>query len=297
MSGRIGFVGLGIMGGAMARNLAERGWDVIGLDLSPDRRDEAARHGVTLAADVAELARRAPIILTSLPSPGAVSATADAIAAAGIEPRVVAETSTLALEDKLAFERTLSAAGHVALDCPLSGTGAQAQTRDLVVYASGDTAAIARTMPVFADFAREAHDLGRFGNGTRMKLVANLLVAIHNVASAEAMVLGAKAGLDPDQIVKLVAMGAGNSRIFELRAPMMAADRYEPPTMKVSIWQKDMDVIGRFAAELGVETPLFSASAPIYTAAIEAGLGGLDTAAVCRVIESRSGVDRSHQPG
>jgi 3-hydroxyisobutyrate dehydrogenase-like beta-hydroxyacid dehydrogenase len=224
-------------------------------------------------------------------------ATAEAIAAAGVEPRVVAETSTLALEDKLAFERTLSAAGHVALDCPLSGTGAQAETRDLAVYASGDTAAIARAMPAFADFAREAHDLGRFGNGTRMKLVANLLVAIHNVASAEAMVLGAKAGLDPDQIVKLVAMGAGNSRIFELRAPMMAADRYEPPTMKVSIWQKDMDVIGRFAAELGVETPLFSASAPIYTAAIEAGLGGLDTAAVCRVIESRSGVDRSHQPG
>jgi 3-hydroxyisobutyrate dehydrogenase-like beta-hydroxyacid dehydrogenase len=295
MSGTVGFVGLGIMGGAMARNLAERGWTVIGLDLSPDRREEAARHGVTIAADVADLARRAPIILTSLPSPAAVSATAAAIAAAGVAPRIIAETSTLALEDKLAFERTLSAAGHLALDCPLSGTGAQAQTRDLVVYASGDTAAIARAMPVFADLSREAHDLGRFGNGTRMKLVANLLVAIHNVASAEAMVLGAKAGLDPDQIVKLVSMGAGNSRIFELRAPMMAANVYEPPTMKISVWQKDMEVIRRFAAELGVEVPVFSASAPIYSDAIEAGLGGLDTAAVCQVIEARSGIERSHQ--
>jgi putative dehydrogenase len=134
-----------------------------------------------------------------------------------------------------------------------------------------------------------------FGNGTRMKLVANLLVAIHNVASAEAMALGIKAGLDPDQIVKLISTGAGTSRIFELRAPMMAADHYEPPTMKVAVWQKDMSVIGRFAAELGVQTPLFSASAPVYDAAIEAGLGGLDTAAVLRVIEQQSGMARGHK--
>ena len=292
MRGTVGVIGLGIMGGAIARNLVERGWEVVGFDLSPERRDEAAATGVTLAPDVADLAGRAERIITSLPSPAAVAATAQAIADAKVGPRVVAEASTLALADKVAFETVLSAAGHHALDCPLSGTGAQAQTRDLVVYASGDTDAIARTMPVFADFSREAHDLGAFGNGTRMKLVANLLVAIHNVASAEAMVLGAKAGLDPDQVVQLISTGAGTSRIFELRAPMMAADRYEPPTMKVSVWQKDMDVIGRFAAELGVETPLFSASGSIYDAAIEAGLGGLDTAAVCRVIESRSGLVR-----
>jgi 3-hydroxyisobutyrate dehydrogenase-like beta-hydroxyacid dehydrogenase len=126
-----------------------------------------------------------------------------------------------------------------------------------------------------------------------MKLVANLLVAIHNVASAEAMVLGMKAGLDPDQIVKLVGAGAGSSRIFELRAPMMAADVYEPATMKVSVWQKDMDVIGKFAAELGVATPLFSASGAIYDDAMKQGLGPLDTAGVCRVIEARSGATRS----
>ncbi|NNM70955.1 NAD(P)-dependent oxidoreductase [Enterovirga aerilata] len=290
--GSVGIVGLGIMGGAIARNLVERGWRVVGFDVSPERRDEAQAHGVALAADVAELVRQAPLILTSLPGPEAAAATAKAIAAAEAGPRVVAEASTLALEDKLAFETVMAAAGHAALDCPLSGTGAQARSRDLVVYASGARDAIARAMPVFADFAREAHDLGRFGNGTRMKLVANLLVAIHNVASAEAMVLGMKAGLDPDQIVKLVSGGAGTSRIFELRAPMMAADRYEPATMKTAIWQKDMDVIRRFAAELGVETPLFSASGPIYEAAVAAGLGAVDTACVCRVIESRSGLRR-----
>jgi putative dehydrogenase len=292
MKGTVGLVGLGIMGGAMARNLAAAGWDVLGFDVSPERCSEARGSGVTIATDVADLARRAPVIITSLPSPKAVIETANAIAAAGTESRIVAEASTLALDDKLAFERVLAGAGHVALDCPLSGTGAQAQTKDLVVYASGDSASIARLMPLFGDFSREAHDLGPYGNGTRMKLVANLLVAIHNVASAEAMVLGMKAGLDPKQIVKLIGTGAGTSRIFELRAPMMAEDSYEPPSMKVSVWQKDMQVIGKFASELGVVTPLFSTTGPIYDAAIEQGLGALDTAAVCRVIEERAGYNR-----
>jgi len=121
-----------------------------------------------------------------------------------------------------------------------------------------------------------------------MKYVANLLVAIHNVASAEAMVLGMKAGLDPQQINDLIAGGAGNSRIWELRAPMMARNEYLPATMKIDIWQKDMDVIGHFATALGVPTPTFSATIPIYAAAQAQGHGAEDTAAVCAVLEAMS---------
>jgi 3-hydroxyisobutyrate dehydrogenase-like beta-hydroxyacid dehydrogenase len=137
-------------------------------------------------------------------------------------------------------------------------------------------------MPVFADFSRQAHDLGAFGNGMKMKFVANLLVAIHNVASAEAMVLGMKAGLDPAQIFKLIQSGAGNSRVFELRAPMMVEDRYDGDnlTMRVSTWQKDMKVIGEYAASVGCPTPLFSASEPIYRAALSTGMP-MRTPAAC----------------
>jgi L-threonate 2-dehydrogenase len=145
---------------------------------------------------------------------------------------------------------------------------------------------------VFARFARASHYLGAFGNGSRMKFVANLLVAIHNVASAEAMVLGIKAGLDPEAVVKVIADGAGTSRVFELRAPMMARGDYQPPSMKIDLWQKDMAVIGDFARSLGVATPLFAASAPIYNAAIGQGLGGDDTAAVCAVLEQMAGIAR-----
>src|SRR5207248_4474300 len=113
----------------------------------------------------------------------------------------------------------LAEAGHTALDCPISGTGAQAKGKDIVVYASGDRAAIARLEPAFLGFARKVYDLGAYGNGSKMKFVANHLVAIHNVAAAEAMVLAMKAGLDPHRVVEVVGSGAGTSRVFELRAP------------------------------------------------------------------------------
>ncbi|HEX2726113.1 MAG TPA: NAD(P)-dependent oxidoreductase [Beijerinckiaceae bacterium] len=294
MKGLVGVVGLGIMGGAIARNLVSAGWHVVGFDIDAARRAELAEAGVAVTADVAALAREAPVILTSLPSAAALHDIVGRIAAAGVPRRIVVETSTLALDDKLAAEAALTAAGHVALDCPLSGTGAQAKVKDLVVYASGDSASIAQLQLLFADFARQVHDLGAFGNGSRMKFVANLLVAIHNVASAEAMVLGIKAGLDPHQLVKLVGAGVGTSRVFDLRAPMMADNAYEPATMKVSVWQKDMAVIGRFAADLGCPTPLFSATEPIYAAAMESGHAAHDTAAVCAVLETMAGIKRGH---
>jgi 3-hydroxyisobutyrate dehydrogenase-like beta-hydroxyacid dehydrogenase len=291
--GTIGVIGLGIMGGAIARNLKAAGWRVVGYDIDAARNTELKAAGVQIAQSTGELARTVSLILTSLPDPRALETTVREIVAAGLDRRVVVELSTFSLDDKEKAERALRAAGHAMLDCPLSGTGAQARTKDLVVYASGDTAAIASLMLLFSDFAREAHDLGAFGNGSRMKFVANLLVAIHNVASAEAFVLGMKAGLDPQQILKLVSAGAGNSRVFELRGPMMAANRYDEATMKISTWQKDMAIIGKFARDLGCPTPLFNASEPVYAAALAGGHGAQDTAAVCAVLEVGAGLKRS----
>jgi L-threonate 2-dehydrogenase len=186
----------------------------------------------------------------------------------------------------------LKKAGHIALDCPVSGTGAQAKVKDLVIYASGDAKNIAKLRQLFLGFAKSVHDLGAFGNGSRMKYVANLLVAIHNVASAEAMVLGMKSGLDPQTILDLVKPGAGNSRVFELRAPMMVKDDYEDATMKIKVWQKDLAVIGDYAASIGAPTPLMSATLPIYAAAMSTGHAMHDTAAVCAVLEAMAGYHR-----
>jgi 3-hydroxyisobutyrate dehydrogenase-like beta-hydroxyacid dehydrogenase len=126
-----------------------------------------------------------------------------------------------------------------------------------------------------------------------MKYVANLLVAIHNVASAEAMVLGMKAGLPPQLIFDLIKTGAGNSRIFELRAPMMVKNSYVNPSMKISVWQKDMNVIGSYARKIAVPTPMFDASKAIYAKALRSGHSAEDTAAVCAVLEKMAGVKRA----
>ncbi len=289
---KVGIVGLGIMGGAFARNLVTAGWHVVGYDIDADRCRATARAGVKIAPDAKALAAGVKTIITSLPKPAALDATVDAIIQAGVSPRVIIEASTFAIDDKLRAERALRKAGHVLLDCPVSGTGAQAKTKDLVVYASGQPKAIRALRPLFAGFARAVHDLGAFGNGSRMKYVANLLVAINNVASAEAMVLGLKAGLDAQTVFDMVRSGAANSRVFELRAPMMVKDRYDDASMKISVWQKDMAVIGEFAHSLGCPTPMFDASVPIYERAMRGGHAAHDTAAVCAVLQKMAGVKR-----
>jgi 3-hydroxyisobutyrate dehydrogenase-like beta-hydroxyacid dehydrogenase len=285
MDKTVGIIGLGIMGGAIARNLVDRGWRVIGFDIDAARRAELAQANVTIADSIGQAARDAPIMMTSLPSPAAVEDVARSIAGSGQSPRIVIELSTLAIADKLRFEDILRKAGHIALDCPLSGTGAQAKNRDLVVYASGDSDAIARCAGLFSDFARQSADLGSYGNGSRMKFIANHLVAIHNVATAEAMILAARAGLDPKMVVEMVGPGAGGSRMFQMRAPMMIEGVYEPATMKVSTWKKDMAIIAEFADEVGCATPLFTLTQPVYAEAMAMGLGDQDTAAVFEVLK------------
>jgi L-threonate 2-dehydrogenase len=118
-----------------------------------------------------------------------------------------------------------------------------------------------------------------------MKFIANHLVAIHNVATAEAMVLAERAGLDPNMVVEMVGPGAGGSRMFQMRAPMMVEGIYEPATMKISIWKKDMAVIAEFADDVGCATPLFTLTQPVYAQALAMGLGDKDTAAVFEVLK------------
>src|SRR3974390_165039 len=285
MSKSVGIVGLGIMGGAIARNLIERGWQVVGFDINPARCAELEQMKGKVATDVSQVARDAPIIMTSLPTPSAVDKVAQEIAKSGQPTRIVIELSTLSLADKRHFEKLLRQAGHIALDCPLSGTGAQAKLRDLVVYASGDSQAIASCTDLFADFAKQSADLGAFGNGSKMKFVANHLVAINNVAAAEAMLLAGCAGLDPSKVIEMIGPGAGGSRMFQMRAPMMAKGRYEPATMKVSTWKKDMAIIAEFADDVGCQTPLFTLPQPVYAQAMAMGLGDQDTAAVFEVLK------------
>src|SRR6266704_2798559 len=272
----VGMVGLGIMGAAMSFNLTRAGFRVVGFDVVPRRRTEHARSGGIAARSPREVARRAEIVITSLPSAHALAEVAAELAASATRGTIVIETSTLPIPVKETARDVLARRGVVLLDCPLSG----------------DRAAYRKTVPVLQGFTRADYYVGPFGAGSKMKFVANLLVAIHNVAAAEAMVLGMKAGLDPAQVLKVVAGGAGGSRMFQVRGPMMVKGDYSEATMKNEVWQKDMTIIGDFARELDCPTPLFAASAPIYNAAMAMGLAKQDTGAVCSVLEEMAGNPR-----
>ena len=274
-------IGLGIMGSAMSANLMKDGFTVVGYDVADDCVQAHVKRGGVGVTSIKELARAAEFIFTSLPSVAAFDAVTQGddglLAVTGATP-IIIETSTLKIGDKQRGHDALQDAGMVMLDCPLSGTGAQARTKDLVVLASGDYPSYERAVPVFEGMSRSNHYVGEFGNGSKMKFVANLLVAIHNVATAEAMVLGMKAGLKPDDIFKVISDGAGNSRIFEIRGPMMVAGNYDDVTMKNSVWQKDMQIIADFARSRDCPTPLFSSTVPLYKAVMEQGRGAQDTA-------------------
>ena len=294
MAATVGVIGLGIMGGSIAANLLKAGFTVHGYDVLDDKVAAHVGRGGAAAKSAADVAAQAEIIVTSLPTTDALDDVTAALAAAPQRAKVVVECSTFPIDDKQRAHDALAPAGIAVLDCPLSGTGAQAVTKDLVVYASGARAAYERctAAAVFDGFARANYFLGAFGNGSKMKFVANLLVSIHNVATAEAFTLGMKAGLDPQQILEVVGAGAGVSRVFQLRGPMMVDGKYDNASMKLDVWQKDIKVIGAFAAALGCPTPLFSAALPIYAAAMAQGRGLEDTAAVCAVLEEMARVAR-----
>jgi L-threonate 2-dehydrogenase len=293
--GNVGVVGVGVMGFAMANNLHAAGYRVFGYDPVPAAQQRLQDVGGIAVASPREVAEHCPTILFSLPSADAL---ADAIgggngvAQAPGAGTVVIECSTLPLDVKRAALDVLARGSKIMLDCPVSGTGAQAARKDLVIFGSGDADAFKRSLPVMGAMSRVQRYLGAFGNGSVMKYIANLLVSIHNVAAAEAMVLGMKAGLDPALLYDTLADSAGTSRMFEVRGPLMRDAQYDQATATIRTHLKDVEIIDAFANGLRCPTPLFSASAQAYYARAAQGFETQDTASVCAVMEGLAGLVR-----
>ena len=290
MEGPIGIFGLGAMGSAMAAHLIEMGVEVLGSDPDVARQHAAVAHGVRIAT-AEEIGSACSILITSLPS----YATALAVLGSSsplvshLQPgTVILETSTLSLEEKHSLRTEVTEAGGIVLDCPMSGTAHQARQGDLVAYLSGDDEhAKARCVPVLSAFCRSVRDLGAFGTGTMTKLVANHLVAAHNVAAAEALGLARAAGLDLDITLAAIADGAGSSRMLQVRGPLMIAEDYLPAGMRVDLFLKDLNLIADFAAAVGAPSPVFDVAVDLYREASREGRGQEDTACAYSVLRSR----------
>jgi L-threonate 2-dehydrogenase len=294
----VGQVGLGIMGGAYAKHLRAAGFDVTGYDVDAKRVAELKSLGGKPAKTIADVSSTMPVVITSLPSIKAVDVAffgKNGLLDGAPPGTIVIETSTLPLEVKEGVRDVCDERGVIMLDCPISGTGAQAARKDISVYASGPKDAVEKCRPVFQGFARSLHYCGEFGNGSKLKFIANLLVTIHNLSTAEAMVLGKASGLDLNLVYDVIRDGAGTSRMFEVRGPLMIAGDYSEATMKVDVYQKDIDIIGAYASALHCPTPLFEASKAYYSAAYASGYAKEDTAAIHAVLERMAGLAKSAQ--
>jgi len=284
----VGIIGLGIMGMSYARNLRESGFDVVGYDVAAASMEALAAVGGVPAVSPADVGAKADVVLIALASIKALETVC--VGEAGLaktlrKGSVVAEMGTLPLVAKEHCKAWLEPLGVDVLDCPVSGTGAQAAVRDLVIYASGTEAVVEKIRPVFDGFARNTRYVGPFGAGIKLKFIANLLVTIHNLAAAEALVLADKSGLDLNMVFDAVRDGAGNSRMFEVRGPLMIAERYQPATMKMDVYMKDLTLITDFAHQMKAPTPLMAASVPYYVAALAQGRDADDTAALFSVLK------------
>jgi len=288
----VGVVGLGRMGLPMAGHLLAAGFAVQGYDVRPEAADALAAAGGAPVASPAGAAAGAQVVITSLPSVAAlaeVAAGAQGLASATREGLILIETSTLPIAAKAEAAQALGRAGAVVLDCPLSGTASQMRSRDIAVYASGDPAAIKRSHGVLAAFSRVQHEVGAFGNGMRMKLIANHLVAVHHTAAAEALLLARRAGLDPALALRALADGAGNSRMLEIRGPMMVDGDFSGANIALQVFQKDIDLIGDLARTACCPLPLFTAAAQLHLAAMAQGRLDEDPACVFAVLERMTG--------
>jgi len=291
MKPAVGVIGLGIMGGAMAEVLCKAGYKVCGYDPKPAPCQRLKRAGGKVLTTAAAVARNADVVITSLATVRALVAVSNEVAAAKSKRKpVVIETSTLPIADKDAAAALLAKAGMRTLDCPISGTAVRLKEGSWTIFVSGDAASARKCKGIFAEFTRNAPYVGAFGNGMRMKFIANHMVAIYNVAVAETITFARKMGLDAQQVWDLFAQSPviGNG-VFKLRGKFMVDRKYLPATMKVEVWQKDMQVIGDMAKAVDCPTPLFSACGPIFNAAMARGLSQHDTASVCEVLDAMAG--------
>jgi L-threonate 2-dehydrogenase len=291
---RIGVIGLGNIGGALAASLLSAGIPTWGFDIDSTRLQRFESLGGQATTSPAEVAGSCDTLIASLPTVQALEEVVGGeggLLTAERERLTVIETSTLPLDAKEAARDHLASISSVLLDCPVSGTAAQARVGDLVVFASGDRAAVDRVAWVFETVGRSWHHVGAFGEGSKMKYVANLLIAVHNLAAGEALVLARKAGMDPRKVHEVISDSAATSRMFEVSGRLIVDEALDDGEAKVEILHKDLQIIRSFAADARAPSPLLAVTTEFYTSAMALGMDSMEDASVAVLLERLAGLD------
>lgn len=292
MSGTVGFIGLGHMGSPMALNLLKNGFPLVVHDVDRTKAEALRARGATVADSaeaVAAVAERTICMVETTAQAESVIAGERGIVRGARRGHIVVCMSTI---DPLVARRLgeqLATRGVAMLDAPVSGGTVRAVSAELSIIAGGTAETVAACQDLFRAMGAKIFHVGALGQGLAMKLVNNMLVQVNMVAVAEALVLGVKAGLDPQTIYEVVRVSSGTSHAFETRVPKIL-ERDFAPGGTVDISYKDQELETAFAKQLGVPVLLANVSQQVYQMARAAGLNKEDGSAVVKVLERLAGV-------
>lgn len=291
---RIGIVGVGLLGSAVASRLLERGFEVRGYDTRPEQVEALQPRGLEPARSVAGVADGVDAVFTILPSLDSVEAVVrgpGGLLDTAPRQATLLQMSTISSGLTRALGEAARARGLGFLDAPISGTSAMVARGDCVIFAGGDPARVEACRPVFDAIARKTIHVGEVGQASLVKLATNLLVGLHTAALAEALVLGAKGGLDPAALLDIFRDSAAYSRMVDIRGPLMASCRFDAQ-MKLDLFLKDFSLMLEEGRRLGVALPLTGLAQQLCTAAAAAGHGGEDLASMITALEALAGRGR-----
>ena len=289
---RIAIIGVGLLGSAVASRLLVGGFKVTGYDSRPAQLQALRPRGLEAAATLKDAVTGADAVFTILPSLETVEAAIvgpGGIVASLARPGAIIQMSTISPTLTRRLAEAAASAGLGFLDAPMSGTSAMVERGDCTIFAGGDAALVDLCRPVFAAIGKRTIHVGPAGSASLAKLATNLLVALNTAALAEALVLGAKGGLDPRALLDILKDSAGASKMVDIRGPLMVGHHFDPQ-MKVELFLKDFRLMLEEGQRLGVALPLTSLTQQICTATVAAGRGGEDLAALITTLERMAGL-------
>jgi 3-hydroxyisobutyrate dehydrogenase-like beta-hydroxyacid dehydrogenase len=284
----VGIVGLGLLGSAVASRLRAAGHDVVGYDVVPEKVQAFVALGGRGAPSAEAVARDSEAVCVVLPSLASVEDVVlgpRGLTASGRVDQTIIQMSTISpsLTERLA--RGVSVTGLAFLDCPISGTSAMVARGEGIIFVGGERSVFDRWRPMLESVLPRAVFVGRPGQAMALKLVANLLIALHSAAAAEALLLAKRAGLDLGLVLDVLTKSAATSRMLEVRGPLMAKQEF-PPQMKLDLFMKDLHLIQEAARSVGAPLPLTDVAERLYAAAMDAGHAGEDLSVVITAMES-----------
>jgi 3-hydroxyisobutyrate dehydrogenase-like beta-hydroxyacid dehydrogenase len=293
---RIGIIGVGLLGSAVAARLLESKFVVKGYDTRTEQLNQLQPRGLIPAQSVAEVAADTDAVFTILPSLESVEITI--IGAGGFVQMashscILIQMSTISPELTRHLAQAAAAKGLGFLDAPMSGTSAMVARGDCTIFVAGNRVLADVCQPIFNAIAMKTFYVGDAGMASLAKLATNLLVGLNTAALAEAFVLGAKGGLAPTTLLEILKGSAADSKMLEVRGPLMASHRFDPQ-MKIDLFLKDFKLMLEEGRRLGIPLPLTSVAQQLVTATAVAGRGEEDLAAIVTTLERLAGLNQDH---